>query len=508
MDRSNHLTLRLTQASVGTEKHWAKNMSHFRPAGLSDEDSNSDDWYSDTPSRKHYNTVNHEQNYRKQIEANLRDAINNSNNVNKVDEIIRSDLNNNVNFKLDSGWTPLLHACFDAQYTIVKFLLDKGADPNLHSDSVTPIMVTCSNNTANNETIYNIITYLIEKGSMLNIGDKSGQTPLMRAISSGRVDVVKKMLEYKVNIEMRDRQGWTALFWAVHHNQPDILEILIDHGARMTEVDKSNRTPLEIAYSHEYHNIADLLKKHLNIETKNDDLDNNSFLNNQISSWHDYYPGVKEGERLNYITEIPHLLYGMNCEKLANVIIQNGMDLRTFLLLEEEDMIKLGIHMPYERQRLKNGLRNFHLRGWKLNAVSGLYARKAENFCVLDCLTTLGTHLQQIYILEATLQYYLRAYSRIQNQIKYEPPDSPLLAKMKIAGKKMLTNINCIRREIKNMKNILTKISRSNPQPADLIKEKTAQEIAIGYVTEVMFVCSLGILVYNAKNIITSFLYK
>lgn len=56
------------------------------------------------------------------------------------------------------------------------------------------------------------------------------------------------------------------------------------------------------------------------------------------------------------------------------------MDLRTFLLLEEEDMIKLGIDMPYERQRLKYGLRNFHMRCWKLSAVSGLYARKADNF--------------------------------------------------------------------------------------------------------------------------------
>lgn len=71
-------------------------------------------------------------------------------------------------------------------------------------------MVACSNNTASDDTIYKIITYLIEKGSLLNIGDKCGQTPLMRAISSGRIDVVKKMLECKVNIEMRDQQGWTV----------------------------------------------------------------------------------------------------------------------------------------------------------------------------------------------------------------------------------------------------------------------------------------------------------
>lgn len=70
----------------------------------------------------------------------------------------------------------------------------------------------------------------------------------------------------------------------------------------------------------------------------------------------------------------------MNCERLIPLIQSTGMDMRTFLLLEEKDMIMLGIDMPFERQRLRHGLHNFHMRGWKLNAVSGLYARKIENF--------------------------------------------------------------------------------------------------------------------------------
>lgn len=70
----------------------------------------------------------------------------------------------------------------------------------------------------------------------------------------------------------------------------------------------------------------------------------------------------------------------MSCERLTPLIESTGMDMRTFLLLEEPDMIKIGIDMPFERQRLIHGLHNFHVRGWKLNAVSGLYARKIEHF--------------------------------------------------------------------------------------------------------------------------------
>lgn len=84
--------------------------------------------------------------------------------------------------------------------------------------------------------------------------------------------------------------------------------------------------------------------------------------------------------RPNYTCEIQHLLYGMSCERLAPLISESGIDLKTFLLLEESDMIKLGIDMPFERQRLTLGLRNFHAKGWNLNSVAGLYAQKLQNY--------------------------------------------------------------------------------------------------------------------------------
>ncbi|XP_028167772.1 ankyrin repeat, SAM and basic leucine zipper domain-containing protein 1 [Ostrinia furnacalis] len=479
-------------------------MANFRPAGLSDEDSDSDDYgFYEKPARKYHVP---QVSVRKTIENTLQTAIINGN-VKEVEKIVTCDLHNNVNLKLDSGWTPLMHACFHGQDKIVDLLLEKGADPNLHADSVTPVMAACSNSSANKDTIYYIITRLIDKGCILNIGDKYGQTPLMRAIGSGFVAVVEKLLGENVNIEMRDQQGWTALFWAAHHNQPEILEMLIANGARLTEVDKSSRTALDIAMSHDHVNVIEIFNKHMQKDTS-DVVEYCSTDIDHIRSWFDFYPGIKKGDKPNYACEIRHLLYGMSCERLTPLIEASGMDLKTFLLMEEHDMIKLGVDMPYERQRLRIGLHNFHVRGWKLNAVSGLYARKVEHFTVIDCLTSLGSHLQQIYVLDATLQYVLREYNKIQNQIKFEPPDSPLLLKMKTAAKKMLTNINSIRREVKVIKNVLTKINKNNPQPADLIKEKTLQEIAAGYATEAFFVCSLGLLAYHAKTFISTFLKK
>lgn len=85
-----------------------------------------------------------------------------------------------------------------------------------------------------------------------------------------------------------------AVFWCAHHNQPEILELLVAKGARLSEVDKLNRTPLDIAYSHEYQNIIDILKENLNIVVDNE-LDKSLHFNNELGSWHDYYPGIKKG---------------------------------------------------------------------------------------------------------------------------------------------------------------------------------------------------------------------
>ncbi|XP_050561312.1 ankyrin repeat, SAM and basic leucine zipper domain-containing protein 1 [Spodoptera frugiperda] len=471
-----------------------------RPGGESDSDPDDYYGYFDEPPRNHFQYQQH--NDKKKLEMDLQDAIINGS-LAEVEEIVATRLNNNVNTRLDSGWTALMHACFHAQDAIVKYLLEEGADPNFRSDSMTPIMTVCSNSNANNKVVYNIVTNLLEKNCKLNCMDNYGQTPLMKAVGCGRVDIVQKFLDLGVNIEVRDLQGWTALFWAAHHNQPQILEILIAHGARMSEVDKYNRTALDLAELHEYNEVAEILKKHLQIPE-----DHEESFDMEMTTWHDFYPGIKKGKSPDYKSEIPHLLYGMHLENFTKTIMKSGMDLRTFLLLEESDMVKLGMDLPYERQRLKNGLRHFHKRNWKLKAVSGLALQTTDNFSMLNYLTSLGSHLHQIYVLETTLQYTLREYNKIQDQIKFEPPESPIREKMVNAAKKMLSNIDCIKRASARVRIVLEKIAEENPEPADLIREKTMRDVVLGYFTEAVVVACIGIMVYQARNFFSQFLRK
>ncbi|KAJ8725023.1 hypothetical protein PYW07_015981 [Mythimna separata] len=472
-----------------------------RPGGESDSDSDEDYGFYEKPPKNYYQ---HQlQNEKKKVEMDLQDAIINGH-LREVQEIVTSRLGNNVNERLDSGWSVLMHACFHAQDTIVKYLLWQGADPNYRSDSMTPIMSACSNSSASNEAIYNIVTDLIEKGCKLNCIDNYGQTPLMKAIGCGREDVVQKLLDLKVNIEIRDMQGWTAIFWAAHHNQPEILKMLIAHGARLTEVDKYNRSALTLAELHEYEDIIEILKRHLQLPEPY--VEQEHYMD--LSTWHDFYPGIKKGRRPDYKSEIPHLLYGMNLESHTPTIMKTGMDLRTFLLLEEKDMADLGFKLPYERLRLRSGLRSFHKRNWKISAVVGMGIQKAQNFSMLGYLSAVGSHLHQIYVLEATLQYALREYKKVQDQIKFEPPDSPIRIKLDSAAQKLFQNIEKIRKASDRVKIIVKKVADSNPKPADLIREDTLGDIIAGYITEAVFVASIGLLIYNAKQILSFIVRK
>ncbi|XP_023945275.2 ankyrin repeat, SAM and basic leucine zipper domain-containing protein 1 [Bicyclus anynana] len=480
-------------------------MANCRPAGLSDEDSDTDDYgFFDKQERNQLHSGSFADTKQK-TETKLQDAIINGD-IAATAKVISEDLGDNVNAKLESGWTPLCHACFHAQEDIVNFLLNKGSDPNLHADSVTPIMLACSNNSAHESVTYNIVASLIEKGAILNIGDKYGMTPLMRAVVSGRLTVVELILDQNVNIEMRDRQGWTAVFWAIHDNQPQCLEVLLKRGSRWNLVDRSNRSPKHVATLHDFKEINYILEEFTKISIDKDDVKID--LNNQkdsissMSIWQDYYPGLRDESKPKYASEIPHLLYGMNCDRLLEIFKDNPMDLRTFLLLENEDMLQLGIDMPFERQRLKHGLQCFHTRSWKVGSVAGLQTRKGNQYSIVECLNILGTHLQQLYILESTLVYVLRDFSRVQKRIKFEPPDSPTMDKLHRSAKKLADHISSIRREINAMKKVHTKISKDSLKPADLITEKSSKQVALDVFTQLVVFGSLSYVAYRAVSVL------
>lgn len=65
-----------------------------------------------------------------------------------------------------------------------------------------------------------------------NITDEAGNTPLMKAVQYGHLEIVKLLYSYLANITAKNNVGWSALEFAKYSYQPDIEFYLRIHGAQ------------------------------------------------------------------------------------------------------------------------------------------------------------------------------------------------------------------------------------------------------------------------------------
>jgi ankyrin repeat protein len=72
-------------------------------------------------------------------------------------------------------------------------------------------------------------------------------TPLMEAVYTGHLDIVKYLVDYRAKIDQPDSEGSTALLHACWRDYPDIALALIDAGANVNLASKYGRTPLMFA---------------------------------------------------------------------------------------------------------------------------------------------------------------------------------------------------------------------------------------------------------------------
>lgn len=74
---------------------------------------------------------------------------------------------------------------------------------------------------------------LKDKTLDLNSQDDAGMTPLMSAALGGNLEISKKLLARKVNLEIKNQAGDTALAVAVTNDQFEVARLLINAGANV-----------------------------------------------------------------------------------------------------------------------------------------------------------------------------------------------------------------------------------------------------------------------------------
>lgn len=116
------------------------------------------------------------------------------------------------------GATPFLLAARVADPTLMRILLDYGADPSLGtSEKVTPLMVAAGMGYVQGQSIgtdkprFEAVKLLVDLGADINAVSDTGETPMHGAATGGVNDVVKLLVEKGAQLDAKSKDGWTPL---------------------------------------------------------------------------------------------------------------------------------------------------------------------------------------------------------------------------------------------------------------------------------------------------------
>ena len=142
-------------------------------------------------------------------------------------EFINSDKcsKNLIDYSGSDGKTALYVAVSMIRFNIVEALINKGANVNIVSNSLTPLMLALfSTSKEEIEENRKIINFLIDSGA--NFEPVNGLSPFSIACFIQKNETMKKMLNYNIDIDFIDKNGKTALDHLYEQNNTEGLKIL------------------------------------------------------------------------------------------------------------------------------------------------------------------------------------------------------------------------------------------------------------------------------------------
>ena len=162
------------------------------------------------------------------------------------DEILKTFLQRKdveINGRSRWGETPLYQAIQRNHLSAAKMLLEAGADPNIPTDAHTTALSWAA--AQGREESMQLL--LQQTAIDLDIPDKSGQTPLLRAADAGHTKCIRLLLDKGANVKHADEQGRTALSLAALKGLKVVAKLLLKNDAEINAQDKKGNTALALA---------------------------------------------------------------------------------------------------------------------------------------------------------------------------------------------------------------------------------------------------------------------
>ncbi|MCI4381109.1 hypothetical protein PGIGA_G00247890 [Pangasianodon gigas] len=171
-----------------------------------------------------------------------------------------------VNMTDGNGNTALHYSVSHSNFTIVGLLLDTGVCnvDKQNKAGYTAVMLAALSAVKEEEDLL-VVKKLFSLGNVNAKASQAGQTALMLAVSHGRQEMVRALLECGASVNIQDDEGSTALMCASEHGRAEIVSLLLEQpGCDIAIVDNDGSNALSIALEASHNDIAVLLYAHMN----------------------------------------------------------------------------------------------------------------------------------------------------------------------------------------------------------------------------------------------------
>ncbi|KAM9358562.1 KN motif and ankyrin repeat domain-containing protein 3 [Symphorus nematophorus] len=171
-----------------------------------------------------------------------------------------------VNMTDGNGNTALHYSVSHSNFGVVGLLLDTGvcSVDKQNKAGYTAIMLAALS-TVKEEEDMAVVKKLFGLGNVNAKASQAGQTALMLAVSHGRQEMVRALLECGADVNVQDDEGSTALMCASEHGRAEIVKLLLEQpGCDISIVDNDGSNALSIALEASHNDTAVLLYAHMN----------------------------------------------------------------------------------------------------------------------------------------------------------------------------------------------------------------------------------------------------
>lgn len=329
-----------------------------------------------------------------------------------------------ANTIVKSDWTGLMYACDGGHEAIVKLLLSYGANPNYIKDQVTPLMVCCSSNSANERSLVNILKQLLSAGANLTVHDRHHMSPLLLASYKGKCTLVTELLATGADVNKQDSRGWSSLHYAAEVGNVKLVRILLEAGIDTKLMSFTGETAADIAYAKDFNNVGDAIigtslgkKRSSLLETCDNSTTGEGAMIVRNSSSASVGSHDSSSPLIHY-GDLELFLISIQLGSLVSLFQAKKVTFSDLLVVSDEELQKIGVKDINARQRILGGVLHVHKKEWKMSSHASLPHNRSLRFVEVALIANnLSKHLSYV----ATTAEYLRGQLNQNPSIMEQP---------------------------------------------------------------------------------------